>query len=106
MTIPSYTPRANGMVERYNRTFLGMLSAFVGLGHHDDWDVYIRVLAGAYNMSVHSSTRDTPFYLAYGVDPITPVEADCLAFHMRLNMNLILNLSANNIMTLSHKHAL
>eukprot|EP00731_Ephydatia_muelleri_P017953 Em0010g1051a len=55
----------NGMVERFNRTLLDMLSTAVG-NHQADWQQHIRKLCLAYNSSVHSSTGFTPFFLMFG----------------------------------------
>ena len=55
-----YHPQCNGMVERFNRTLLDMLSTSVG-NHQADWHQHIRKLCLAYNSSIHSSTGFTPF---------------------------------------------
>ncbi|KAL5491798.1 hypothetical protein EMCRGX_G017162 [Ephydatia muelleri] len=60
-----YHPQCNGMVERFNRTLLDMLSTAVG-NHQADWQQHIRKLCLAYNSSVHSSTGFTPFFLMFG----------------------------------------
>eukprot|EP00731_Ephydatia_muelleri_P037037 Em0384g2a len=61
-----YHPQCNGMVERFNRTLLDMLSTAVG-NHQADWQQHIRKLCLAYNSSVHSSTGFTPFFLMFGM---------------------------------------
>ena len=55
-----YHPQCNGVVERFNRTLLDMLSTKVG-DHSSDWDQSIRKLCMAYNSSVHFATGFTPF---------------------------------------------
>ena len=60
-TTPYHT-QCNGMVERFNRTLLDMLSTAVG-NHQADWQQHIRKLCLAYNSSVHSSTRFTSVLL-------------------------------------------
>ena len=68
-----YRPQGNGMVERFNRTLLDMLATVVG-DHPSDWEMYIRKLCFAYNISTHSSTGFTPFYLMFGRQASIPVD--------------------------------
>ena len=60
-----YHLQGNGMVERFNRTLLDMLSTTVG-NHHSSWEHNIRKVCFAYNSSVHSLTGYTPFFLMFG----------------------------------------
>ena len=68
-----YHPQCNGVVERFNRTLLDMLSTTVG-DHPSDWDQSIRKLCMAYNSSVHSTTGFTPFFLMFGRQVRLPVD--------------------------------
>ncbi|KAL5469186.1 hypothetical protein EMCRGX_G030404 [Ephydatia muelleri] len=68
-----YHPQFNGVVERFNRTLLDMLSTTVG-DHPSDWDQSIRKLCMAYNSSVHSATGFTPFPLMFGRQVRLPVD--------------------------------
>eukprot|EP00731_Ephydatia_muelleri_P007461 Em0003g1709a len=68
-----YHPQCNGMVERFNRTLLDMLSTAVG-NHQADWQQHIRKLCLAYNSSVHSSTGFTPFFLMFGRQAKLPID--------------------------------
>ena len=68
-----YHPQCNGMVERFNRTLLDMLSTAVG-NHQADWQQHIRNLCLAYNPSVHSSTGFTPFFLMFGRQAKLPID--------------------------------
>ena len=68
-----YHPQCNGVVERFNRTLLDMLSTTVG-DHPSDWDQSIRKLCMAYNSSVHSATGFTPFFLMFGRQVRLPVD--------------------------------
>ena len=63
----------SGMVERFNRTLLNMLSTAVG-NHQADWQQHIRKLCLAYNSSVHSSTGFTPFFLMFGCQVKLPID--------------------------------
>ncbi|KAF4752107.1 hypothetical protein FOZ62_029556, partial [Perkinsus olseni] len=62
-----YHPIGNGLVERFNQTFLKMLRVHVETTH--DWYQHLGSLVWFYNTSIHSSTKASPFYLMYGRDP-------------------------------------
>ena len=53
-----YHPQNDGMVERFNRTLLGMLAATTK-EHPFDWEEQIRKVCMAYNTSVHATTGYT-----------------------------------------------
>ena len=68
-----YRPQTDGQVERFNRTLLNMLSAFVtdtGL----DWDQHIPYVMMAYRTSVNSSTGCTPQVMVYGQEANLPID--------------------------------
>ena len=69
----TYHPQGNGMVERFNRTLLDMLSATVG-SHPSNWEHNIRKVCLAYKSSVHSSTGYSPFFLMFGQQVKLPVD--------------------------------
>ena len=60
-----YYPQGNGQVERANRTIVERLHAFVN-SRKDDWQKYLHLFEFAYNNTVHSATKTTPFFLNYG----------------------------------------
>ncbi|KAF4685448.1 hypothetical protein FOZ60_006564, partial [Perkinsus olseni] len=62
-----YHPIGNGLVERFNQTFLKMLRVHVETTH--DWYQHLGSLVWFYNTSIHSSTKASPFYLMYGREP-------------------------------------
>eukprot|EP00171_Calliarthron_tuberculosum_P013936 IDg13936t1 len=64
----TYHPRANGQVERYNRTILSALRRYVA-EHPQHWDLFTDALTFAYNAQVHSSTGLTPFELVLSRPP-------------------------------------
>jgi hypothetical protein len=67
-------PRSDGMVERINRTTLGMLSKVV---KHDqkDWDKRLPYLMMAYNNTPHDTTGFSPHRMMFGEEMMLPVEA-------------------------------
>ena len=65
-----YHPQTNGLCERFNSTLIQMLAKTVerfGLDGHLSYVLY------AYRVSVQESTRESPFFLLYGRDPMLPV---------------------------------
>ena len=65
----AYHPQCDGMVERFNRSLLQLLRAYVDKEH--DWERYLPLVLYAYRTSVHSSTGASPFTLMYGRQPQT-----------------------------------
>lgn len=64
----SYHPQSDGLVERFNRTLLGMLSQFVNESHNN-WDEKIPYVMMAYRASVQKATKFSPYYLMFGREP-------------------------------------
>ena len=68
-----YHPQCDGLVERFNRTLQDMLATT--LHHHPfDWEDALFKVCFAYNMSVHTTTGFSQFYLMYGREPRLPVD--------------------------------
>jgi len=65
-----YHPQSDGLVERFNRTLLDMLSITVADEH--DWDLSLPMLLLAYRTSVQETTGTTPFQLMFGRNPRLP----------------------------------
>jgi len=66
-----YRPQSNGQIERVFRTLRPMLASLAH-AHPTRWDDYLPYSVHAYNLSVHESTQQTPFFLMFGRDP-TPL---------------------------------
>ena len=66
-----YHPQSDGLVERFNRTLLSMLSIVV---EEDElsWDLHLPTLLLAYRTSVHETTGITPFELMFDCEPRVP----------------------------------
>ena len=60
-----YHPESDGMVERFNRTCLMMLSMFVN-DRWNNWHELLPYVMHAYITSVHESTGYSPFHLMMG----------------------------------------
>src|SRR6266542_5358004 len=63
--VSPYHPQANGMIEHFNRMLGEALSK---LEETYDWDKFVRPTLMSYNMSQHSMTRLTLYYLMFGRD--------------------------------------
>lgn len=61
---PKYTPQVN-TVERYNKTIITCLSAFVE-NDHRTWDTFVPKIQFAINNSVNEATGYTPSFLVFG----------------------------------------
>ncbi|MCW4336191.1 MAG: RNase H-like domain-containing protein [Candidatus Thiodiazotropha endolucinida] len=66
-------PRGNGQVERFNRTLIRMIKAYL-CGEQGEWDLHLGCLAGAYRATPNESTRMTPNLLSIGREIRLPGE--------------------------------
>ena len=66
-----YHPESDGMVERFNRTCLMMLSMFVN-DRRDNWNELLPFVMHAYRTSVYESTVYSPFRLLMGEECSLP----------------------------------
>ena len=64
----SYHPQSDGQTERTNQTLEQYLRCFINY-QQDDWVDFLHFAEFAYNNSVHSSTRYTPFFANIGYHP-------------------------------------
>lgn len=77
-----YHPQCNGMVERFHRTVINMISHYVR-EDGSDWPKWLPLMIMAYNATPHSSTGYTPFYLLNGRELRKPVLEDLPADNNR-----------------------
>jgi transposase InsO family protein len=94
----AYHPQTDGLVERFNRTLIGMISMYTS-SSQTDWDTYIPYVLFAYNSSKHASTGFSPFFLMFArhpnftIDTIRPFKNNYLtpdgyAEHVRKSLEL------------------
>ncbi len=69
----AYHPQSDGQTERANRTLESILRNFVNT-NLDNWDTLMPVAEFSYNNSKQKSTQETPFFLNYGMHPVTPLD--------------------------------
>jgi transposase InsO family protein len=70
-----YRPQSDGMVERFNRTLLRLLTCYVD-STQMHWDDTLPYVLFAYNTSISSATGEKPFTDIYGKDPPADVYTD------------------------------
>lgn len=66
-------PQCNGQTERFNRTLIQMIKAFIK-DDQRDWDQHLGCLAAAYRSSQHETTGFTPNFLMLGREVRLPGE--------------------------------
>jgi hypothetical protein len=67
-----YHPQTNGVVERFNATFIPQISKLQD-SQHNNWDEYLQAVVFAYNTGIHKSTRYSPYELLFGRVPRLPI---------------------------------
>ena len=67
-----YHPQTNGIVERFNSTFVSQLSKLQD-SEHNNWDEYLQAIVFAYNSGVHKTTKYSPYELLYSRPPRLPI---------------------------------
>ena len=68
----SYHPQSNGICERFNQTLKHTLTKILSQEQQTSWDLYLGFAVFSYNLSVHSSTGFTPFFLTFGSEARLP----------------------------------
>ena len=69
---PVYTPQANGRLEGWHRFLKSCIAKHIR-GADIEWDDLIPLAVSAYNLIPCQSSKESPFLLMFGRDPITPI---------------------------------
>ena len=69
---PVYTPQSNGRLEGWHRFFKACIAKHIH-GGGVEWDELVPLAVSAYNSFPCQSSKESPFILMFGRDPITPV---------------------------------
>ena len=78
---PVYTPQVNGSMEGWHRFLKACIAKHI-CGTDLEWDKLVPLAVSAYNFFPCQSSRESPFVLMFGRDPITPI-AKLLELHPR-----------------------
>lgn len=65
----AFHPQTDGQTERTNQDIEAYLRIYCS-SHPETWSQHIATLEFAHNANIHSATKQTPFRLLYGYDPI------------------------------------
>ena len=69
---PVYTPQSNRRLEGWHRFFKACIAKHIH-GGGVEWDELVPLAVSAYNFFPCQSSKESPFVLMFGRDPITPV---------------------------------
>ena len=79
-------PQTDGQTEVTNRT-LGTLLRVLVKKNLKSWEDCIPIAEFAYNRTVHSTTGYSPFEIAYGFNPLTPLDLSSLPSNEQTNLD-------------------
>lgn len=68
------TPRANGQIERYNRSILASLTALTN-GDEKNWDAHLNTVQWSLNNTLNKGIGKTPSEVIFGKQTISPNES-------------------------------
>lgn len=70
----AHHPQCDGAVERFNRTLKTTLRKHAAR-FGNQWDIYLSGVLWAYRNTPHTSTKEKPSFLLFGIDCRSPTEA-------------------------------
>ena len=76
-TSSAYHPQSDGATEIVNKLVEQVLRCHC-MGSIHSWDEHLGMVEFAINNSHHASLQHTPFFLTYGLHPVTPLTVDTL----------------------------
>lgn len=102
----AYHPESNGGLERSHHTLVEYLKHYINQ-KQTNWDEWIPMATFAYNTTVHSSTKFTPYELVFGMQPKLPTSLtqtpefhytyDDYAQDLKMKLNKSFEIARNNI---------
>ena len=68
---PVYTPECNGKLEGWHKFFKACVAKHIR-GNSIEWDELVPLAVVAYNFFPCQASKESPFVLMFGCDPVTP----------------------------------
>ena len=68
---PPYHPASNGRIERFHASLKACIAKHIV--PQMEWDVLVPLACAAYNFIPNEHSKESPFFLMFGRDPILPV---------------------------------
>jgi hypothetical protein len=79
-------PQTDGQTEVVNRTLSSLLRAIIKK-NLKTWEDCLPHVEFAYNRSIHSATKFSPFEIVYGFNPLSPLDLTSLPVSERVNLD-------------------
>jgi hypothetical protein len=79
-------PQTDGQTEVVNRTLSSLLRAIIKK-NLKTWEDCLSHVEFAYNRSIHSATKFSPFEIVYGFNPLSPLDLIPLPLSERVNLD-------------------
>ena len=79
-------PQTDGQTEVVNRTLGSLLRTLVSK-NKKSWESCLPIAEFAYNRTSHSTTQNSPFYVVYGFNPLTPLDLSALPLQITLDLD-------------------
>lgn len=76
-----YNPKANELTEKSNELLCRILNK-VTVNHSYDWDTKLDAALWAFRNTEKITTKQTPFFLAYGMHPIMPIKFEVPSYRI------------------------
>lgn len=82
-----YNPRANGLVEAFNKTLIGLMRKMVDKNHRN-WHEKLNEALWAYRTTYRTPTQATPYSLVFGAEAVLPLEVEIPSLRVAVNEGL------------------
>ena len=79
-------PQTDGQTEVVNRTLRNILRALVNK-NQKSWEDCLSTAEFAYNRTSHSTTKQSPFFVVYGFEPLTSLDLSVLPLDIALDLD-------------------
>jgi hypothetical protein len=79
-------PQTDGQIEVVNRTLTQLLRTVIQK-NLKNWEDCLPFIEVAYNYSVHSTIKFSPFEIVYGFNPLTPMDLIPLPIDERVSLD-------------------